>query len=107
MRKDHAAVIIGADPAVQRVLGWSAQELTGRRAIDLVHPDDRQRAIAAWMDLLATPHGEARRIRLRHLHRDGRTPSRPPRWTWAACRCIRRRASAWPGPARAASAPTR
>jgi diguanylate cyclase (GGDEF)-like protein/PAS domain S-box-containing protein len=71
VRKDQAAVIIDADPQIHRVLGWSAEELAGRRSIDLVHPDDHQRAIAGWMDLLAVPQGEARRIRLRHLHRDG------------------------------------
>ncbi|MGI5239439.1 diguanylate cyclase [Dactylosporangium sp. CA-139066] len=72
VRKDQVAVIIDADPQIHRVLGWTAQELAGRRSLDLVHPDDQQRAIAGWMDLLAAPSGEARRIRLRHLHRDGR-----------------------------------
>nr|BFE61179.1 hypothetical protein GCM10020063_057050 [Dactylosporangium thailandense] len=72
MRKDPTAVILDADPQIHRVLGWSAAELAGRRSLDLVHPDDHQRAIAGWMDLLAAPAGEARRIRLRHLHRDGR-----------------------------------
>ncbi|GAA3287948.1 sensor domain-containing diguanylate cyclase [Dactylosporangium vinaceum] len=71
VRKDQAAVIIQADPQIHRVLGWSAGELTGRRSLELVHPDDHQRAIAAWMDLLSIPAGEARRVRLRHLHRDG------------------------------------
>ncbi|MFI5912368.1 diguanylate cyclase [Dactylosporangium sp. NPDC051541] len=71
MRKDQAAVVIEADPQIHRVLGWSAGELAGRRSLELVHPDDHQRAIAAWMDLLGVPPGEARRIRLRHLHRDG------------------------------------
>ncbi|WP_433219489.1 diguanylate cyclase [Dactylosporangium sp. CS-047395] len=72
VRKDQAAVITEADPQIHRVLGWTAAELAGRRSLDLVHPDDHQRAIGGWMDLLAVPVGEARRIRLRHLHRDGR-----------------------------------
>ncbi|WP_432842822.1 diguanylate cyclase [Dactylosporangium sp. CA-092794] len=72
LRKDQVAVVIDADPQIHRVLGWSAAELAGRRSIDLVHPDDHQRAIAGWMDLLSALPGEARRIRLRHLHRDGR-----------------------------------
>ncbi|WP_239164086.1 diguanylate cyclase domain-containing protein [Actinoplanes palleronii] len=37
----------------------------------MVHPEDHDRAIAGWMELLNTPPGAARRIRLRHLHRDG------------------------------------
>ncbi len=72
MRKDQTAVITDADPGIVRLLGWTAEELVGRRAIELVHPDDHQRAITSWMDLLTVPHGEARRVRLRHLHRDGR-----------------------------------
>ena len=72
VRKDQTAVITDADPGIVRLLGWTAEELVGRRAIDLVHPDDHQRAISSWMDLLTVPSGEARRVRLRHLHRDGR-----------------------------------
>lgn len=72
VRKDQTAVITDADPGIVRLLGWTAEELVGRRAIELVHPDDHQRAISSWMDLLTVPSGEARRVRLRHLHRDGR-----------------------------------
>jgi diguanylate cyclase (GGDEF)-like protein/PAS domain S-box-containing protein len=72
MRKDQFSLILAADPQIHLVLGWRAEELAGRRSLELVHPDDHQRAITAWMDLLAAPAGEARRIRMRHLHRDGR-----------------------------------
>ncbi|MDQ3719998.1 MAG: EAL domain-containing protein [Actinomycetota bacterium] len=30
------------NPAWQRVLGWSVEELRGRQAADLIHPDDRE-----------------------------------------------------------------
>ncbi|MGW4945978.1 diguanylate cyclase domain-containing protein [Actinoplanes sp. NPDC004185] len=69
--KDQVAVITSADAEIALVLGWTAAELTGTRTLDLVHPDDQQRAIASWMDMLASPQGEARRVRLRHVHRDG------------------------------------
>ncbi len=72
VRKDQTAVITDADHGIVRLLGWTAEELIGRRAIELVHPDDHLRAISSWMDLLTVPNGEARRVRLRHLHRDGR-----------------------------------
>ena len=71
MRKSPAAQVIDVDPAVELVLGWTAEELAGRRALDLVHPDDHQRAITSWIDMLAAPPGAARRVRLRHLHKDG------------------------------------
>jgi diguanylate cyclase (GGDEF)-like protein/PAS domain S-box-containing protein len=72
VRKDVRAQIIAADPAVELLLGWTADELAGSRALELVHPDDQERAIASWFDLLSAPAGSARRVRLRHLHRDGR-----------------------------------
>jgi diguanylate cyclase (GGDEF)-like protein/PAS domain S-box-containing protein len=69
--KDQTAVITDTSPEVTLLLGWSPAELIGRRSLDLVHPDDHERAIASWMDMLNTPAGAARRVRLRHLHRDG------------------------------------
>jgi diguanylate cyclase (GGDEF)-like protein/PAS domain S-box-containing protein len=71
MHKDQTAVIIGAGPEVGPLLGYAPDELIGTRSLDLVHPDDHERAIASWMDMLSTPAGAARRVRLRHLHRDG------------------------------------
>jgi diguanylate cyclase (GGDEF)-like protein/PAS domain S-box-containing protein len=71
MRKDQTAVITEAVPEVELLLGWTAEELIGRRSLEIVHPDDHDRAIAGWLDMLATPAGSARRVRLRHLHRDG------------------------------------
>jgi diguanylate cyclase (GGDEF)-like protein/PAS domain S-box-containing protein len=71
VHKDQVAVITHADPEIALVLGWTATELAGTRSLDLVHPDDQQRAIASWMDMLSSPQGEARRVRLRHVHRDG------------------------------------
>ncbi|GAA1035309.1 hypothetical protein GCM10009557_42650 [Virgisporangium ochraceum] len=71
VRKDPLAVIIATDSATPRMLGWSEEELVGRRTLDLLHPDDHQRAIDIWIDMLANP-GASRRVRLRHRHRDGR-----------------------------------
>jgi diguanylate cyclase (GGDEF)-like protein/PAS domain S-box-containing protein len=71
VHKDQVAIVTSADPEIALVLGWTAAELAGTRSLDLVHPDDQQRAIAGWMDMLTTPQGEGRRVRLRHLHRDG------------------------------------
>jgi diguanylate cyclase (GGDEF)-like protein/PAS domain S-box-containing protein len=71
VHKDQVAVITSVDPEIALVLGWTPAELIGTRSLDLVHPDDQERAIASWMDMLAAPAGEARRARLRHVHRDG------------------------------------
>jgi diguanylate cyclase (GGDEF)-like protein/PAS domain S-box-containing protein len=73
MVKNQVSVVTEVGSEILPLLGWSPDELTGQRTLELVHPDDQQRAIASWMDMLSTPHGSARRVRLRHLHRDGRT----------------------------------
>jgi diguanylate cyclase (GGDEF)-like protein/PAS domain S-box-containing protein len=73
MRKDAAALIIGADPAVTEILGWEPDELIGRRALDIVHPDDQSLVIESWVRMRAgasTP-----RLRQRMRRRDGT-------WVW-------------------------
>lgn len=72
VRKDVRAVFTAVDEAAVRILGHP--DLVGRRNADLIHPDDAPRAIATWMDMLASP-GESRRVRLRQRHRDGH-------WVW-------------------------
>jgi diguanylate cyclase (GGDEF)-like protein/PAS domain S-box-containing protein len=69
MRKDAVAVILEVDAGTTGLLGWSAEDLVGRRTVDLVHPDDVERAIESWIDMRAgTGSG---RIQLRHRHADG------------------------------------
>ncbi len=72
--KDGSAIYISIDAALTEILGWTDDQLVGRRALEIIHPDDRETAIANWIDMLATP-GPGRRVRLRHEHADGR-------WVW-------------------------
>ena len=72
--KDELAIFTHCDDGYLHLLGWPADELIGRRAIELVHPEDHPRAIANWMDLLAHP-GASRRTQLRHRRVDGS-------WVW-------------------------
>jgi diguanylate cyclase (GGDEF)-like protein/PAS domain S-box-containing protein len=74
VRKNSSAVFLDVDDALTRILGWDAGELVGKRALELTHPDDRQRALLSWVDMLATP-GSSRKVRVRHPHRDGS-------WVW-------------------------
>lgn len=55
-------------PAIEQLLGWRAEEMTGK-ALDYVHPDDRRRAVEALMSALRT--GNPTRLENRALHRDG------------------------------------
>jgi diguanylate cyclase (GGDEF)-like protein/PAS domain S-box-containing protein len=73
-RKDEWAVLLEVDEAFTRILGWSPEEVIGNRTLDLIHPDDQELAVDNWVDMLAG-NGPGRRVRLRHLHRDGS-------WVW-------------------------
>jgi diguanylate cyclase (GGDEF)-like protein/PAS domain S-box-containing protein len=72
--KDQLSMITEIDDALTQILGWSPEEMTGRRSIEFIHPDDHALAIDNWMEMLSAP-GLARRVRLRHRHRDGA-------WVW-------------------------
>jgi diguanylate cyclase (GGDEF)-like protein/PAS domain S-box-containing protein len=72
--KDELALIIKVDEGFTQVLGWSSEEVLGKRSLEFIHPDDQELALANWTDLLAT-EGPGRRVRLRHLHRNGS-------WVW-------------------------
>jgi diguanylate cyclase (GGDEF)-like protein/PAS domain S-box-containing protein len=74
VRKSQTAVLTEVDAATTQLLGWSAEEMVGRRTLDFLDPEDHPRAISTWMDMLRAP-GDRRRVRLRHRHKDGS-------WVW-------------------------
>lgn len=74
VRKNGSAVLVEVDDALVEILGWTAEELVGRRMTEFVHADDLDLAIPNWLDMLAHP-GPSARVRLRHLHRTGA-------WVW-------------------------
>jgi diguanylate cyclase (GGDEF)-like protein/PAS domain S-box-containing protein len=74
MRKDQLAVVLEVDHATTQMLGWSSEEMVGRRSLDFIHPDDQVLGMDNWMELLTSP-GPARRVRLRHRRSDDS-------WVW-------------------------
>lgn len=72
--KDASSVILDVDAGAQALLGWTREEMVGSRTLDFVHPDDREVAIAGWMEMLGDK-GMSRPGRFRYRHRDGR-------WLW-------------------------
>ncbi|WP_096301630.1 GGDEF domain-containing protein [Jatrophihabitans sp. GAS493] len=74
IKKNNLSEIVEVDAAFEQILGYARDELTGRRNLDFVHPDDHPRAIANYVDMLGSPGG-SRQVRLRQLHRDGH-------WLW-------------------------
>jgi diguanylate cyclase (GGDEF)-like protein/PAS domain S-box-containing protein len=73
MRKNMLAVITDVDERLTAMLGWDREQLVGTRSSDFVHPDDQERAIGTWMELLSRRCSQ--RIRLRHRRADGT-------WAW-------------------------
>ena len=74
VRKDGVAVFLEVDEATTAILGWEPDEIVGLRSLDLIHLDDHEAGIEAWMAMLATP-GAGEPTRLRHQHKDGS-------WVW-------------------------
>lgn len=69
-----AGGILYASPAMERVLGYTAEDLRGREVMELVHPETLDTAIKSRAELLGTP-GKVSVDELRMLHRDGS-------WRW-------------------------
>ena len=63
--------ILYTSPSAHELLGLSESELTGGNLFDLVHPDDRPRAVAFFADRKRTA-GAGRRLELRLRSQDGR-----------------------------------
>jgi len=83
-------------PAVERLLGWRPEEMTGSAALvgstpeEFVHPEDQQVLIEARKALLAGSIGEYS-VSFRHLRRDGS-------WLWLDSRARLRVSAGDPGP---------
>jgi diguanylate cyclase (GGDEF)-like protein/PAS domain S-box-containing protein len=71
---DAVGTILRTDGLVEEVFGRSPEDLAGRRVLDALHPDDRDAAIAMWLEVLASP-GATRTIRQRTVRPDGT-------WLW-------------------------
>jgi diguanylate cyclase (GGDEF)-like protein/PAS domain S-box-containing protein len=79
LRATAHGVISAIDERVTRMLGWAPDEMVGARTIDFVHPDDHDRAIASWMEMVSTQ--STARVRVRHRCRDGQ-------WLWVEAESV-------------------
>jgi PAS domain S-box-containing protein len=57
-------------PSIERVLGYRPEEMIGKNAFELVHPDDLSSAMKIFSEGLRTP-GATRSVVFRFRHRDG------------------------------------
>lgn len=62
---DDTSTILRVDDDFCAITGFGMLELVGRRGLELIHPDDRDFAMEAWMMMLERP-GRQRPMRLRH-----------------------------------------
>jgi PAS domain S-box-containing protein len=58
-------------PSVERVFGYGREELVGRNALDLLHPDDLARVSRELARLLQSPGSTSPGIELRARHKNG------------------------------------
>jgi PAS domain S-box-containing protein len=74
LSRPMAGGIVYASPAMERVLGYTAEDLRGREVMELVHPETLDTAMRLRAELLATP-GKVSVDELRMRHKDGS-------WRW-------------------------
>lgn len=74
MLLDREGTILYAWPSTSQVIGYTNDELLGRRGFDLVHPDDRAPVRCMLDDILRQPGGTVVG-QFRALHKDGA-------WRW-------------------------
>jgi diguanylate cyclase (GGDEF)-like protein/PAS domain S-box-containing protein len=75
VRKNEVAVFLEVDEATTKILGWTAADMVGIRSLDFIHPEDQDRALESWMQMLSEPGTTQPPARLRHRRSDGS-------WTW-------------------------
>jgi PAS domain S-box-containing protein len=75
---DAGGTIEYVTPSVTRVLGYDPGALRGREALDLIHPEDRECAVAQFEETVAEPEGQST-IEVRVQHEDGS-------WRWVEVR---------------------
>ncbi|MFB6146392.1 MAG: PAS domain S-box protein [Halobacteriaceae archaeon] len=71
---DADGIVQYQSPAIERVLGYDQAELVGESAFEYMHPEDRDRVVAAFEAMLDQP-GAAEQVEYRFRHADGS-------WRW-------------------------
>jgi PAS domain S-box-containing protein len=67
---DARGVSTYQSPSVERVFGYTAEEMLGTSAFDRIHPDDAPAAAAVLRAIFAEP-GTVKQVEFRYRHKDG------------------------------------
>ena len=62
--------VLYESPSVERMLGYSPEEMFGKNAFDYIHPDDLEEVLGAFSRMLADP-GFSPSVEYRFRHKDG------------------------------------
>jgi PAS domain S-box-containing protein len=68
---DESGVVRYGSPSIETVLGYDAEELVGRNALELIHPDDRARVRKAHVAAMRDPMTGQEDMEFRFQHRNG------------------------------------
>jgi len=68
---DREGRMMYQSPPLQRLLGYAPEELSGRTAFELIHPDDIPAMQAVWEEVLASPDKPISPDLFRFRHADG------------------------------------
>jgi PAS domain S-box-containing protein len=67
---DHSGLVTYTGPSVEHLLGYEAEELVGRRALEFIHPEDVGTIETTLQEIFATP-GSVHSAQYRVMHSDG------------------------------------
>jgi diguanylate cyclase (GGDEF)-like protein/PAS domain S-box-containing protein len=74
MTRDLMGVVTGIDGAAEEMFGFTFDQWVGMEPMAVVHPDDAERSLTTWVDVISNP-GSSHRWRGRVLRSDGS-------WLW-------------------------
>ncbi|MGK2948521.1 MAG: diguanylate cyclase [Acidimicrobiales bacterium] len=66
VQRDPLGSFLAIDAEASAILGWSAAEIIGRSTLDLVHPEDSERAVEGWMAMRSGVGGGRAQVRFQH-----------------------------------------
>lgn len=68
VERDATSTFTAVDDNATALLGWSREHLLGRQTLELVHPDDVERAVESWLAMRTMDPDDVRtQVRLRHV----------------------------------------
>ena len=73
IRLDSSYRYLAVNPAYEKLLGYSAQELSTLSMLDLTHPDDRVKTLERAQNFPDEGDGVLKRFEKRYQHKSGRT----------------------------------